>query len=378
MSSCQKYVFALGTSAEWIKIEPVVSRLTAEGSGCCLFQTFQQYSKTIAVPSGCETIDLRRDRRLRSLTSVWSVIPWLFIVSFNVFKELRRIRSNNQVSLIVHGDTMTAGLMAVVGFLLRVEVLHIEAGLRSNSIFNPFPEELSRKLVGLVATVHYAPSEEAVAVLKRGIRKSKVIVHTCGNTSQDALLDKLPKVQAVTPNEDKMSGRKSVLCVLHRAELLVSKQLTINVCEQLQEIAKSHDVEWICDDLAKRSLRRLGVIDSPETELFLTSPGYPNISFKDKLSHDLFAKRLSTADVIVTDSGGLQEECYVLGKPCLVIRRRTERADGIGSNAVLCPPESKDLLLHFERASSLQREPRTILESPSAIIVSHLKKKSSD
>lgn len=375
-----------GTSAEWIKLKPIVMRLIERSVSVQLLRTFQQYGGAEEDVDLYSSVDLRRDPRQQSLSSVRSACLWSLRIIPRMGMYFWRTKRAGPRLVVVHGDTMTAAIGAIVAKAMNLQVAHVEAGLRSGSLRSPFPEEICRIIIGVLADIHFAPNQEAVEVLKGGHRRSRKIVMTEGNTSFDALRDAIShgSTEEAAPSEcadDDFSNRAlNILCVLHRAELMLEREAVTRVWHAIAEIAASHRVLWVCDDFARANLRREGLLSEQScysndvlnpADLFLSKAG--DIRVIQKQTHSKFVELLRHANLVITDSGGLQEECAALGKPCVVLREVSERPDGIGENVVLLPPNDVVQLSEIVHSYKSMRRPVVMRgRSPSDVIVNEL------
>jgi UDP-N-acetylglucosamine 2-epimerase (non-hydrolysing) len=257
--------------------------------------------------------------------------------------------------VLVHGDTMTTVLGATMGRALRVPVGHIESGLRSFSLRHPFPEELNRRTTLRLAHVHYAPGSWAASNLR-----GRGVVDTGSNTIRDSLA-----LDGDAPPPAWVPGGHYGVVSLHRFELLRSRQELGATLEALADAAERVPLLFVDHPVTVAAVQRFR-LDHLFGERFRRIPRVP---FFD------FVRLERGCAFVVTDSGGSQEECYYLNRPCLVHRVRTERREGIGENAVLSGMRRdalEDFLrdpLRFRRSSSLPAE------SPSDVIVGDLERR---
>lgn len=222
--------------------------------------------------------------------------------------------------VIVQGDTTTTFAAALAAFYNRVPVAHVEAGLRTNDRHDPFPEELNRSLTARLADLHFAPTDAARANLRReGVADDAILV--TGNTVVDAL--KLTIARPGAPSTGTPQQRY-VLVTVHRRE---NHGDTLHrICEGLTELLIRQPALTL----------RIPMHPHPRVREALVERlgSHPRVALTDPLGHRDFVRMLSEAALVLTDSGGVQEECAVLGKPVLVLRADTERpevvAEGIG------------------------------------------------
>ncbi|MDJ0625082.1 MAG: UDP-N-acetylglucosamine 2-epimerase (non-hydrolyzing) [Candidatus Caenarcaniphilales bacterium] len=232
--------------------------------------------------------------------------------------------------LIVQGDTATAFAAAMAGFLQKITVIHLEAGLRTDNRYNPFPEEMLRRQISRLATIHLAPTEKARENLTlEGVKDN---VHVVGNTVIDSLKQTTARLKAIEKDQPKelekliklpfvseISGERIVLVTMHRRENLGKDHE--NVSKALNRIAKENEnIKIVFPVHPNPSVRK-----SVEGCL----KNLKNVFLIDPVDYVTFCWLLDNAHVLVTDSGGLQEEGTSLGKPTLVLRETTERPEAI-------------------------------------------------
>ncbi|MCC2310073.1 UDP-N-acetylglucosamine 2-epimerase [Cellulomonas chengniuliangii] len=348
-------VFCYGTTAEAIKLAPVMQRLVQRGVPFEQWVTLQQADTVLgALPGlGIPTPDhvIANGRSGRALSTKIDVLVWLLRIARWAVRhraEVRRTPRGRSV-IVVHGDTMTSVVGAVIARFLGFDCAHVEAGLRSGDWKHPFPEELDRRIVGRLADVHYAPTAEAA----RNLAGRSNVVLTHGNTVVDAVLD---RGSSYEPDEADPYG----VLLLHRFEFLGNPGL---VRATLQSVSENSPVRivMVVDDLARHGMR--GVLAALPTD---------KIQVIDKLGHAEFAPMLGRASFIVTDSGGVQEEAALLGVPTLVHRRATERGQGLGENVMLSDWSIETLERFLADHKSYRRPPQSLQTSPSDVVVSDL------
>lgn len=224
---------------------------------------------------------------------------------------------------IVQGDTTTAFCGALAAHYHQVAIGHVEAGLRTGNKFSPFPEEMNRRMIGRLADQHFAPTSHARDVLLgEGIDAD--CVHLTGNTVIDALLWVRQRVSGSTPRElavlqDSLNGNPVVLVTGHRRESFGDG--FENICRAIREVADEHSAVHIVYPVHLNPNVR-----EPVNRLLA---GHPRIHLIEPLTYEPFVWLMDRATIVLTDSGGVQEEAPSLGKPVLVMRETTERPEGI-------------------------------------------------
>ncbi|WP_216213447.1 UDP-N-acetylglucosamine 2-epimerase [Amycolatopsis aidingensis] len=358
--------FLVGTTAELIKIAPVYHAIAARGTTPKIWFTAQHVD---------EVADTLADLRLPE-PDVWLVpreqaqglrtpaqVPgWAATVARTAWSMRTRLRATlaedgKPPLVMVHGDTFTTPYGALIGKrMLGARVAHVEAGARSGSLLSPLPEELNRKIAARLTDIHFAPTEREVGNLgsARGI-----VVNTEANTAIDAMrlaIDAEPPVTGVP--------EKFGLATLHRFELISRGDKYREVLEMLREHGTSRmPVLYLAGGPERERIARLGLEGLFDDERFIIQP---------KLRYLQFLPLMARAQFVVTDSGGLQEECAYLGLPCAIHRQRTERLQGIGSNIVLTELRA-DVLSDFLNTYETRRVESTLDRyHPSRIIVDTL------
>lgn len=348
--------FVIGTTAELIKIQPVHRMIRERGNPVEIWCTNQQPDD---LAEALEDFNLSinfllsdRDRNLRQRREVPAWATGVLVRTLKSRGILRQRLSSDALRplLMVHGDTMTSVLGCLAARIVGASVGHIEAGLRSWDIRNPFPEELNRRAVGRLARLHYAPDEVALRNLK--LARGQV-VNTRGNTVVDALKEFHPGPTASS----------TLLVSLHRSELLSDAQLLERTVEEIIALAETVEVRMIVDSLTTAALS--------SNDLFARLTNSP-VMVEPKKRYVDFMQVLANSSAVITDSGGLQEECAALGKPCLVYRNRTERQDGLGENAVLAGLQPLAIPRFGHGYASFARRPVSNEQRPTAIIVDDL------
>ncbi|WP_413316658.1 UDP-N-acetylglucosamine 2-epimerase (non-hydrolyzing) [Agrococcus sp. 1P02AA] len=228
--------------------------------------------------------------------------------------------------VIVQGDTSTAMAAAIAAFNRQVTVVHLEAGLRTGNIDSPFPEEANRKLIGQVAKLHLAPTKGSRDnLLHESVEPSTIVV--TGNTVIDALLeasswDTVPTDPAVARALD--SGKPIILATMHRRENLGDSMDAIG--RALATLADEHSDHIVILPVHRNPVVREAVL--PHLE------GKENVIVTEPLPYAEFTKAMAAARIVLTDSGGVQEEAPSLGKPVLVMRENTERPEAVDAGTV--------------------------------------------
>ena len=321
-----KVLTIIGTRPEAIKLAPVVLELKRRKDlfdfpVCVTAQHREMLDQVLALFGITPDYDL----------DIMSPGQTLAQVTARAMEGLDGVVSQEKPDLIlVQGDTTTAFCGALTGYYHQIKVGHVEAGLRTGNKYAPFPEEINRCMVGRIADLHFAPTERArQTLLNEGVAGANVYV--TGNTVIDALLWVRERVRAVPPELPKgligaITGKQIVLVTGHRRESFGGG--FDNICHAIREIADSfEDVAFVYPMHLNPNVRE------PVNRIL---GKHPRIHLIEPLSYAPFVWLMDRATIVLTDSGGVQEEAPSLGKPVLVMRETTERPEGItAGNAIL-------------------------------------------
>lgn len=332
-----KVLCVFGTRPEAIKMAPVVQELARqsehfESRVCVTAQhraMLDQVLALFAIQPDWDLNLMRPDQTLTGLTQ--AVIEGLA----GVFAQWR------PDLVLVHGDTTTSFAAALAAFYARIGVAHVEAGLRTHEKYSPWPEEMNRQLTGRLADFHFAPTEQArTNLLAEGVVGHHIQV--TGNTVIDALMDVSARIESLwEPSVDhlqferlKRQGRRLILVTGHRRENFGGGLQEI--CEALRQLAATEPVE-ICYPVHPNP-QVLGPVHE-------ALAGCSNVHLVQPLDYLPFVALLKLADVVITDSGGIQEEAPSLGKPVLVTRNTTERPEAVAAGTVKLVGTDRKLII---------------------------------
>lgn len=303
-----------GTRPEAIKLAPVVQELRGRpGTTLCMVATSQHtelLQQALAVFNIAADVDLHVMRPGQSLDELTA----------RMLPAMQTVLSQHRPDvLIVQGDTTTVFVASLAAFYQQVPVAHVEAGLRSHNPYNPFPEEMNRRLTSAIAALHFAPTEAARAnLLNEGIAANRIFVS--GNTVVDALhAIKGSDAYHRTPLPIEHDGGRLLLVTLHRRESFGGPLR--DMCGALRAITgRYHDVR-----VAIPVHRNPAVQDMVVDELSAVE----RVALLEPLDYISFLRLMEASTLVLTDSGGVQEEAPVFGKPVLVLRETTERREAI-------------------------------------------------
>lgn len=321
----RKFLIVFGTRPEAIKMAPVIHALSQskqwEVKICVTAQHRQMLDQVLALFGIVPDFDLNLMKPGQDLTDITS----------NVLLGMRDVFNQWKPDLVfVHGDTTTTMTASLAAFYAKIPVAHVEAGLRTNNIYSPWPEEMNRRMVGRVASLHFAPTETARAnLLAEGCADKSIYV--TGNTVIDALLNVIEKINTdVTLNQQLherfaflREDKRLILVTGHRRENF--GQGFEDICNALREIAERGDVEIVYPVHLNPN------VQEPVSRMLGDCPG---IHLIEPLDYLPFVYLMNRAYILLTDSGGIQEEAPSLGKPVLVMRDTTERPEAVKAGTV--------------------------------------------
>ncbi len=316
-----KVMVVFGTRPEAIKMFPVIHALRDNSSlntrVCVTAQHREMLDQVLQIANIQPDIDLDVMQGNQTLDSLLARLVTGLGEALDAEKPDR---------ILVHGDTLTTMAATLAAYFRKIPVGHVEAGLRSGDIYHPWPEEVNRKVAGAVADLHFAPTETAAAALRAENIPAERI-HVTGNTVMDALLatkariDEEPSLAAgLDPLVARFTGKRIIAVTSHRRE---------NFGDGMQAIAEAIAAIAVRDDVAII----FPVHPNPHVRQAMEPilGDLPNVALIDPLDYPHFVRLLAISDLVLTDSGGVQEEAPSLGKPVLVMRETTERPEGIAA-----------------------------------------------
>lgn len=304
----------IGTRPEGIKMAPLIKALKQEKDIECLFVNTAQHREMLdqvlelfALQPDYDINLMQAGKRIEELTGI-------------LLAKLSAIIEAEKPDLVlVHGDTTTTFIGAYAAFLQQIPIGHIEAGLRTNNKYSPFPEEMNRQMVSRMATYHFAPTEKNKNhLLQENITEDSIYV--VGNTVIDALLEIASRpnrfnksLQSIFSND-----QQTILLTTHRRENL--HELT-NIFAAINQLLQEHQNIQVLFPIHKNPQIRKTVYDFFQTN--------ERIHLIEPLDYESFVQVMKHSYLVITDSGGIQEEAPSLGKPVLVVRNTTERQEGV-------------------------------------------------
>lgn len=319
------YVF-IGTKAQYIKTAPLLRLMRAREVDFELIDSGQHAAFALGLRRELDVkepdVTLQSKGNIVSLreAAIW-FIRHLALALFRPSVLRREIFKKGPGVCVIHGDTPSTLLALILAKRAGLQVAHIEAGLRSFNPLRPFPEEMIRIICMRFADLLFTPSDWAAENLRRMRVKGRVI-NVGQNTNLEAMLHALEANRGAHGFE-----RPYCLMTMHRVETILNKRRLTFVVELAENLASRHHVVFVLHPPTRKRLEDLGLIDR--------ILDHPRISATDLVEHGAFLNLLSDAEFVITDGGSIQEESFYLDVPCLVMRRETERMEGVGANVRL-------------------------------------------
>ena len=334
----KRVMLVFGTRPEAIKMAPLVQE----------FRKHPDQYETLVCVTG------QHREMLDQVLNIFGIVPNydlnimkpgqdLYDVTARILSGMRDILTRTQPDvLLVHGDTTTSMAVALAAFYQQIPVGHVEAGLRTHNIYSPWPEEMNRQITGRIATYHFSPTPlSRENLLREGIDKSRILV--TGNTVIDALYAVVNKMKDDVPLQLSLEkelkaagydtgrlvteeGRRLVLITGHRRENFGDGFL--HICRAIKMLSKKYlDVDFVYPMHLNPNVRK------PIKEIFGENC-QSNLFFIEPLEYLSFVYLMEKSHIVLTDSGGIQEEAPGLGKPVLVMRDTTERPEALEAGTV--------------------------------------------
>jgi len=361
-SNLVKLNIVIGTVAEFIKLMPIILELESRGIKFRIISTGQNDITSSDVYKdvfGNKKTDIDFNTKKIKQT-VFGLFIWFIetlVLGIKISKEKLQ-RNGNQI-IIVHGDTVSTLIGSIIGKVIRADIVHIESGLRSYNWLNPFPEEITRAIVSRMATYHFCPNSWSLNNLKSiGGVKFNTIENTLIDSYRYALKKNI-KSKIVSPRE------KFYIIVFHRQENLMNKELVNQVVSLVKKQSRKINCVFVMHPNTESVLNNLGVMRKLINN--------KHIVISRKIPYFEFQNLLNRCEFIITDGGSNQEECSYIGVPTLILRRHTERIEGLGKNIILSTNKSEisKFFLNYRR---LRRPSVKKHIRPSVYIINQLQK----
>lgn len=357
----------IGTRAQLIKMAPIISVIEKKGWPLSLIHTGQH---RISMD------DLRNDFALQTpwiylvnkkeAKTITSSLSWLFSLLYLTFFKSKRIIPNANKSkdiVLVHGDTFSTVIGALLGKISGASVAHVESGLRSFNVWNPFPEELNRLITFSLSNIAFCPGDWAVRNLK--LYKNIEIINTQQNTLIDSLRIALQQINTLADNN---ANERYAVVSIHRFENIYNKDRLIFIINSVLFAAKNFQIIFVMHPVTEKRLKKTGLLTMLSSN--------PNIELKPRSGYIEFIKLLAQSSFVITDGGSNQEELTYLEIPTLLMRKTSERPEGLNKNVVLSNYSTQITNTFFSKMQDIikpVKEANYSGPSPTKIIINSLK-----
>lgn len=322
MTNNRHFVFVIGTRAQLIKVAPIIVECEKRALGCTLLMT-GQHQETMQ--------DLLDEFGVRSpqvaalpakeRSTIFSLFAWLPQAYRGIVKKLKALPVTPQyMDVLVHGDTLSTVLGAIAGKRVGARVVHLESGLTSKKLFDPFPEEIARRIVFRLSHMAMCPNEETLQHIQKNYPRCTAI-NTGGNTILDAI--RLSGVSRSVVND----SIPYLVASLHRFQNIYEKKRLNDLVKLLQNVAINHRIKFVLHPATRKRLKKTGLYEKLEQT--------NNIELVPRLGYSAFLKLAAESACVLTDGGSNQEELAAIGVPTIIMRQATERSDGLGGNAIM-------------------------------------------
>lgn len=352
-------IILLGTRGQLIKMTPVMRELDRREIS---------YGLVSANQHPCIIVKLLKAFNLKNpdlmikwgkyywsrLESIKDAIEWWY-GNLKFVVKYGRIFFKGEDLIVIHGDTMSTLLGLIIGKLFHIKIAHIESGYRSYSLLHPFPEEIIRRLACKFSDILFAPSDWAVHNLR--MEHSQIV-----NTKQNTIFDLLKTIKTKTKNK-----KPYIVVTIHRQETLYNYLILRRVLTAIHKASLIAPVKFIAHPLTEQKLKEYNhwaELEYNSNIELLPIQIYPD--FMNLIANSLF---------VITDGGGLQEETYFFNKPCLLMRKRTEKQVGLNETAYLSEFDSNKIDYFFENYQTFKRKRDFVRYNPSKIIVDCLERR---
>lgn len=347
----------LGTKAQYIKTAPLLRLFDERAVAYRLIDSGQHARLTAGMRTelGVRSPDVVLGTS-DDVTSIRRALGWSATIAARLWSP-RRIRreifGGHGGVCVVHGDTPSTLLAALLARRAGLSVAHLEAGLRSHNLRHPFPEEAIRLAVMRLSDLLFAPDETAMANLAAmNVRGRRVALS--GNTVIEALHHSLHLREP---------SHGPAVVTMHRVENLVSRRHVEHLVATVERLAATMPVRFVLHTPTQESLVRSGL---------LGRLGDAGVQMTELVPHHRFVQLLAAAPLVITDGGSIQEECALLGVPTLLWRDRTERPDGLGANVVVSHYDPERIATFLSRPEQYRHKPADLDERPSEQIFDEL------
>jgi len=314
----------IGTKAQLIKMAPIMLGLQQRNIDYNFIfsgqhqATIQNIREEFALKTPDITLYTGKD-----ITGIFQMLLWSIRIIVFTLRNRQKVWQGDKNGIVLnHGDTFSTLLGSLLARVCGQKSAHVESGLRSFKLFHPFPEEITRRLTFLLSDIYFVPGLWAMGNLKnyRGVK-----VNTVHNTLLDALRI---SEHAVDNAKVEVPGYSYGIVSIHRFENIFSRRKLTEIVDLLLHVSEKKLLLFILHKPTEQKLDQFHLREKLEQ--------CPNIELRPRYSYFQFIKLTKQASLVITDGGSNQEECYYMGKPCIIMRAASERQEGLGENAVIC------------------------------------------
>lgn len=357
----------IGTKAQFIKTAPLIKECISQNIPYRLIDTCQHKDITQGIRKLFEIKkpDSHLNSKYENINTLFKACFWLVSTILSAFFRKKKFREKifgpKKIGIcLIHGDTISTLLCLILAKYYRFKVMHLEAGLRSFNIFNPFPEELIRIICMKFSDYLIAPSSWAVQNLKKMRTKGKIY-----NLEANTVLDSINYILRMPPSTGSFPQSDYVLISIHRFENIYSKNQLQIIIGLTLKVSNSTKVIFVLHQPTIKKLKRYDLYEQLKEN--------KNILITKITDYRQFILLIQKANFIITDGGSIQEECFYLNKPCLLMRKQTERLYGIKKNVCLSRFNKKKISSFLKNYRQYTRKEQKFKQKPSAKIAKLLK-----
>ena len=349
-------ICVIGTRAQLIKMAPVLRELERRDLPFVFYLTGQHETTIddLIAEFGIRTIPIRLARQ--EVAGLFTMAVWVPLTVIRLLRVWPVLPRETRTIVLTHGDTFTTVIAALVGRLKGARVAHVEAGLRSFNLLHPFPEELTRLAVFRLSDVSFCPNDWAA---RNMAGHATDVVNTQGNTLIDALGFACSKDSGV-----RAAAEPYGIVSIHRFENIFNRKRLRKLVDLLEMASEKARLIFVLHPATRNKLARHGLLD-----ILRQMNG---VSLVDRMGYVRFVALLRSAHFVITDGGSNQEELSYLGVPAFLMRRKTERPEGLGENIVLGDYSEAALRRFLAELAVLKKPASPRAGSPSAVVADYL------
>lgn len=355
----------IGTKAQLIKMAPIIQQLDSRRLPYNLIDLGQHAGLITGLITqfGLQKPDVTVHIGSRNINTIAEAIRWIFsnlyLILLKREETFRQIFKGRKGICLIHGDTLTTLISLLFAKSCGLKVAHVEAGLRSYHLLDPFPEEIIRLIAMRFSDLLFAPSDSAFQNLVEMGYEGKTV-----NIGMNTGLDSI-RFATRQPCEIILPQHRFGVITIHRVETIFSRSRLLIIMDLISSISKDCEVIFVMHEPTRHQMLRYGLIDQIENRA--------GVRICSLLPYVEFINLLDRAEFVITDGGSIQEECYYLNKPCMLMRSKTERREGLGENVFISDFDADRIKWFLENYQRLKRKHDGVTGlSPSEKIVDHL------